>query len=117
MNRRKIRTEVKRVAGQDLTNEQLNNKITYLRKKMNKGNAKITVAELNAFVAENEKIPENDDEAFIVKTIWQEENEENLRFAIIVSTRNLLRKLEGRYILHFDSTYNTNVEKKPLLLF
>ena len=117
LNRRKIRTEVKRVAGQDLTNEQLNNKITYIRKKMNKGNAKITVAELNAFVAENEKIPENDDEAFIVKTIWQEENEENLRFAIIVSTRNLLRKLEGRYILHFDSTYNTNVEKKPLLLF
>ena len=102
--------------------ESINNKIKNLTKEMKRTQRPITVDELKEVVEANTDTPEDENEAFIVNSkLLEDENGGLIKFVIIMSTKNLIMKnLElstDRWMLALDSTYQTNMDECPVIMF
>ena len=66
-------------------------KVNQIKKQLSKNQVKITVEEFQKIVKENSIIPENTDEAFVVK-FFVEENGDDLKFCVLILTQGLMER-------------------------
>ena len=66
-------------------------KVNQIKKQLSKNQVKITVEEFQKILKENSNIPENADEAFVVKS-FVEENGDGLKFCVLISTQDLMER-------------------------
>ena len=95
-------------------------KVNQLKKELEKDQVKITVDKFKELLEKNSAVPEDDDEAYIVKS-YLKVSGETPKFSILVSTkklieRNLVEQTKG-WCLLADATYQTNMEEAPVILF
>ena len=89
---------------------------------MKRTQTKITVDEFKVLVEEKNNVPDNKNEAFIVNSNQEEDENGGLtKFVVIMSTRSLVKNYleEGseRWMLALDATYQTNMEECPVIIF
>lgn len=74
------------------------------------------MGQLTEFVNQNKKIPDGDDEAFIVSFERSPPEKEQRYFRYFVSTKRLLRMAAEAKILHADATHKLTSEKLPFIV-
>ena len=97
-------------------------KINQLKKELKLDQVKITVDDFKGQIQQNSAVPENEDEAYIVKAYVEEsDGVGDLKFHILISTPRLIQKnlvqQSNEWCLCADATYQTNMENAPVILF
>ena len=95
-------------------------KVNQIKKQLSKNQVKITVEEFQKILKENSNIPKNANEAFVVKS-FVEENGDGLKFCVLILTQGLMERnlcqQDKDWCLLVDTTYQTNMEGAPVILF
>lgn len=97
------------------TKNQVNNTISQY-KKAQYGSSTITLTELENFAKHHEKIPENNDDGFVVNFERSDPRGEEKWFRIFYSTKRLLRTASSSKTMHADGTYKLIIQGFPVLV-
>ena len=96
------------------TKIQLYNKIAHVKKVCNLAESLDNTHELREKIKQYLEVPENDIESYVAHAkIEDENNEEEVRFVIIFTTKRILRYLKNSNNIHLDCTYRLNWNKFP----
>lgn len=95
------------------------NQVTHIintYKKQKYGNPAVTLSDLEKFFRENNAVPEDEDDPFIVNFDRSGPEDEEKRFRLFYSTKRLLRHALQSNVLHVDGTYKIIVQGFPILV-
>ena len=99
----------------------LYNKTYQIKKELKMVQSKTNLDELVSIIDEKKILPTDTDQAYVVKSSVNVEDDGHPRFSVLMSTENLmnrnLRNNTSPWVLSVDCTYKTNVDDIPLLLF
>ena len=97
------------------TKIQLYNKIAHVKKVCNLAESLDNTHELREKIKQYLEVPENDIESYVAHSkIEDENNEEEVRFVIIFTTKRILGYLKQSKNIHLDCTYRLNWNKFPV---
>ena len=101
--------------GVEPTKIQLYNKIAHVKKVCNLAESLDNTHELREKIKQYLEIPENDIESYVAHAkIEDENNDEEVRFVIIFTTKRILRYMKQSNNIHLDCTYRLNWNKFPV---